>query len=348
MGFIIPIEIIKFSLGLFFLIILSYYDILEGKIPNKILFFMLLVGLIFLYFEREYLFKELFTFFVTFIFSYLLWEFSLLTPGDVKVLSILSFYLPYSTGINPYLSFSFFILATLSIYSLYLIIKKYNRKILKKVLLDYIDYLKKIDYINLFLFLFLVIQISYILGLSTLEILLIVLLLIFVIDSIIKYLNLELKLFLVILNLTIFYYILNFRNPDFLQLISTFVFSFVFFITLRIIFIILFFYLSTTEKKVEELKLGDKLAYLPVKIGNNDFVYPLRYNLLISKLLKNNLLFNYEPSLGLEKRNINKIKRFLKRKGFLKVKVFEEIPFVPFLLFSYIMFYFYYFYTFFF
>ena len=348
MNLIIPVEIIKFSLGLFFLIILAYYDITEGKIPNKILIFMLIIGFVFIYLDKEFLKIILITFLFVFTFSYLLWEFSLLTPGDVKLLSILTFYLPYSFIINPYSFLAAILFLVMFLFSIVTLFKNYNRKILKKALKDYIYYLKNLNYFKLIIFLFFVIQVLNVLNFGTLESLLIIFLIIFITDYITKLLDLELTLFLLILNLILIYYQLNFRSLDLFSLISQLIFSLLFFVTLRTFFVIFFYYLSTKEKKVEDLKIGDKLALLPVKFNKETLIYPLNYNLVIHKSIQENILFNYNPTLGIEKENINKIKRFFKRKGFLKVKVIEELPFVPFLLVSFVLFYLYYFYTYFF
>ncbi|HIQ51295.1 MAG TPA: prepilin peptidase [Nautiliaceae bacterium] len=345
---LLPIEVIKFSLALFFLLLFSYYDVVEGRIPNKILIFMLIFGILFLFFEKEFLKSILITLISVFLFSYLLWEFSLLTPGDVKLLTILTFYLPYSTGINPYSSLAVIMIFVLFVYSFFVIFRRFNKKIIKKSLKEYINYLKKLDYLALLLFLFLIIQIFNILNLSTLQILLVAFLLVFLIDNITKKLEIKGNILLIIMNLVLLYYQYNFRSLDLKSILLQLVFAFLFFITVRTLFIILFFYISTKEKRIEELKIGDKLILLPVKIGKNDFVYPLNYNMLIPKHIKENLLFNYNPNLGLESSNISKIKRFLKRKGLLKVKIIEELPFVPFLLISFLIFYLYYFYTYFF
>jgi len=346
--FLIPISIIKFSVGLFFLIILAYYDIYEGRIPNKLLLIMLLVGLVINFFSLDFWKEILLTILASFIFSYIFWELSFLNAGDVKLLTILPLYLPYNTLINPMESLFFILITLFILYYSYLFIKRLlkDKEFLKIVFKEYFNYLKNINWISLFVILF---SLSVILNFVYYDPLLTLLLVLISFLAFDYFVSEELKphvlLFFFVVSLFVFLKTGLYNDFTFYKQL---LFVFVLIIVIRTLLYISSYFISTKSKKIEELKVGDKLALVPVKINNSYQLHRLiPYNIFSIYFIKKHAIDDYDPSIGLQKDNINKIKKFFKMNHLYKVKVFEEVPFLPFLFLSFILYYCYYFLTYF-
>ncbi|MEO2154862.1 MAG: prepilin peptidase [Nanoarchaeota archaeon] len=345
-----PIYFIKFFFGLFFLIYLSLTDFFYGKISNKLLILMFLIGvLINILFEREHFLTILLTFIFTFIFAYIFWELSFLNSGDVKLLPVISLYLPYQTQINPMVSLAIYSFLVFSLFFVAILIRKLVKKELKlKVVLnEIINYLRRINYLYFLITLFTFSVLLFYLNINIFLSIILIFLVFALIDLLIKNYELDYKTITLIVFIFSLFFAYKFQlifDPLFWKhfLILTFLIVFI-----RVPLYILSYFASIKVKRIEELKINDKLARVPVKVGNSfQLLRLIPYNLFSIYFIKKHAIDDYDPSLGLQKENINKIKRFFKMNHIKKVEIFEEIPFVPIFLFAYLLFYLIYFITF--
>ena len=115
-----------FSITLLFLLFASYYDIKKRIVPNFLVLYLLIIGVIFKIIETIYfsqisiLLNALLSFGITFIVGYILWEFGFFAGGDLKLFSAISFLNPFNIN---FLGFLFSLKTiTIPVFSLTLVI----------------------------------------------------------------------------------------------------------------------------------------------------------------------------------------------------------------------------------
>jgi len=329
---------IKSFFLLFFLILLSFYDIKKGIIPNKILLLMLIIGLILNFIlDFENFLRAIVYSLIFFIISFIFWELALINPGDVKLISLLPLFFVYNTKVEEITVFIFYLTVVFMVYLVFNIFKKIKtKKLKKKELKDSI--IRNFKNYNIFLFFLSVFSLFTIFSFLNLNLWL-SFILIFVFIVFTNQLKVEERkiIYFLVFAISILIFLKNeyYSNIGFFK--NLVIIGLWLFILRYFLFVILFYY-SITYKKVEELKIGDKLAQIPIKVGEKYGLLDLQpFDLFSFYRIKEMAFDNYNPSIGLEKENINKIKKFFKLNNIKKIKVFEEIPFVPFLLVSFIL-----------
>ncbi len=331
------IFLVKSFFLIFFLTLLSFFDVKKGKIPNKILIIMLVVGILLnLIVSRDFFFDVIKTSILFFLFSFVLWELALINAGDVKLLGVIPLYFTYSFSVSfptlflAFLSFVFFF------YTFFMLFFKLIRKQLKikEIFVTFAFSLRSINYFQFFLVVFSLFTFFYFLNFDFFLSFLLLFFVVVLLNNLKEVKSIFYFIFFVISFLLFltngFYKNLNFwKQLIFLSLIILF---------FRHFFFILVYFSSLKYKKIEELRIGDKLAEVPLKIGNSFAIFKITpLDLYFFYKIKESAIDNYDPSLGLEEHNIYKLKKFFKQNHKNKVGVFEEIPFVPFLLLTYLL-----------
>ncbi len=331
------IFLVKSFFLLFFLISFSFYDIKEGRIPNKVLLFMLVIGILLnLTVDKEFFIEIIKNCFLFFIISFILWELALINAGDVKLLALIPLFFVYYTKISQIKLFIFYLISVFSVYLIFSLIYKIKRKKLdlKEVTRIFLNSLTRINLTNFILTIFTLFTIFYVLNLSFWLSFVLIFFVISLIDNI-EYEKSVIYFTFLFIALMLFLNKNLYKNIMFYKQIAFLTFWILFF---RYFLFILIYFSSIKEKKVEELKVNDKLAEVPVKFGNTYGLYKLiPFDLYSFYKIKELAIDDYNPSIGLQKENLSKIKRFFKQNKRKKVKVFEETPFVPFLLIAFIL-----------
>ncbi len=91
------LDLVRISIFTIFGSIISYYDIKEKKIYNKHLLVMFILGLVLFFAGLKFFLIPVFliNFFLSLFFGFLFWKMKIWKPGDAKLFSICSIYLPF-------------------------------------------------------------------------------------------------------------------------------------------------------------------------------------------------------------------------------------------------------------
>lgn len=311
---------------LFLSILIVYEDIKGGKIPNRYLFFLLIISLVKLLFSSIINLRTLlFSVFV----SLFLWLIGFWPSGDAKLFIIYSIFLSSEIAlgifeINVFLPFFLF-------YTPFLFWKVGKKVIINEVKKMFSFYNLYILFSVFFGFLWLVTLITafFNLNIPTLGYFLIVILMIEIIS---RFAPFSLEVFYGILCLIRIFveesiFTLNFWL-DFLKLLGVYI-------------LIVKLPLSVTkninikEKKIEELKVGDVLAE-GIILKNGRYVkesIPLSFTVFFK-----NFIHSVSDD-GLTKKDVRLLKK-LKKEGKIKfktIKVYEPVPFALFLFIGFLL-----------
>ncbi len=126
----------------------------------------------------------------------------------------------------------------------------------------------------------------------------------------------------------------NYVNIDELILLGK---LFLLFVLLRIFLVDINFNINTRKEKVKNLKEGDLLAQVPCMQRGNISLPPLKifalYQYFTNKFFleesMENPIIKYDPSKGLQQKDLNKLKAILAKKGIDEILVFRTIFFAP-------------------
>lgn len=339
---------------------ISYFDIKYKKIPNAInkfsLFFAILLNflLYFLFLKNEYslffwIYSQLTSILINFIFLFLLWLFELISAADIKSSIVLFFLLPPVFYFNYIpLIYHSIILQTAIIVLFFSIIPKIITNKSFKNTKYFLDYLKPKIIATVFLYMYSLSLFSLIFktifkNIPTLSF--INIFFIFFIFLILRMIfkNEITKLMIILAFIRILIDFQKIANLKIIYFLDSLIIPFA-----TLYFFIFLMYLSydsfTKEVKIEELKEGMILAEkIEIKKDKNkiefnktqDFKRTI-FDQFFNKLNKNSFEkeINYSSKKGLTKENIKKIILLKNEKIFNydTIRVFEEIPFAIYLI----------------
>lgn len=350
-----------FSTTTLFLIFASFYDIKKRIIPNYLVFFLFLIGLVTKIIEAivfssiNILLNALLSFIIIFIISFFLWESGFFAGGDLKLFSSLAILNPFNLNFLNFLGLfgtiasptfpitllivSILITAPILILnSLYLFIFKGNHFILW-------DILKSKDtifsFLNSVLVLFFISSFLEVFGLNFP----IIFYLLFSIVLLIIFKKIEkLNNFYVIMG--VFYALLLITSI----IIKKNVFSIISLITIIITIKLIYFFVTiykiistrilSENKKLKNLKEGDVLIYNYYKQGKKiiekkaNFFYYLKN--IINNTYYKNLVVDSRKVRGVSKEDITFLKRTYNNLD-KELVVKKTIPFTPSVLFAYVL-----------
>jgi len=126
----------------------------------------------------------------------------------------------------------------------------------------------------------------------------------------------------------------NYANLDELILLGK---LFLLFVLLRIFLVDINFNINTRTEKIQNLKEGDLLAQIPCMQRGNISLPPLKifalYQYFTNKFFleesMENPIIKYDPSKGLQQKDLDKLKTVLSNKGIDEILVFRTIFFAP-------------------
>jgi len=131
----------------------------------------------------------------------------------------------------------------------------------------------------------------------------------------------------------------NYANIDEIVLMLRLFFIFV---LLRMFLVDINFNINTRKEKVENLKEGDLLAQMPCLQKDQISLPPLKifalYQYFTNKFFLEesieNPIIKYDPSRGIQKKDLDKLKTTLLKKGVKEILVFRTIFFAPIIFLS--------------
>ncbi len=351
------ITILDWMLALIVLIFgirFSYTDLKDNRIYNKDLILFLIVALVVIIIQESFffitfghlyiLFKHLIRGLFGICIGFLFWIIGLWAPADGKLFGVLSFVIPGRFLIVTSNSETLSLLSNiLVIISIAVIIpnltklKKEDYKRIKNVLKPQSIGFSLLGVFGLLWILRMIMSILKINGNIIFTALILTLIM-----SLFKVLfKLKFKTVLIIL----FFARLFFDYPNYLTKIEVLnmIKVFVVYILLRMIIIEGIFNKNTFKKKVDDLKVGDYLAIIPVKEkGKLDFrrvnFFSL-YNYISTALRLEDykIVGDYDNAVGLEPDNIELIKKLFKEKKMNEVPVFKTMPFAPYIVLGFLI-----------
>lgn len=333
---------------------ISYTDFKRNKIYNKDLLLLLIFSLIIICIQDVIFFmnygkifllpKHVLRGILGISIGFLFWIMGLWAPADGKLFGVLSFVIPgrflVITNNSEMLSLLSNILVLISIAIIIPNITKLDKKDLnqiKKILNP-----KSIGFslIGVFGLLWILQWIMSLLRING-NIILTAIILTFIIGFFRVVFKLKFKVLIFLLFFLRLF--LDFPNYLSLQEIFKMLKVFVVYILLRMIILEGIFNKNIAYKKVDELKIGDYLAMVPVKENGKINLKRINFFSLFNYLStalgfeEYEIIGNYDQSIGLESENVEVIKKIFKEKGTTEVPVFKTMPFAPYIVLGFVI-----------
>lgn len=353
-----------FFISLLFLISATIYDVKKRMVPNFLIFYFLLIAVSLKIFESFFLksfsifLNAFFSFLITLVITYILWEIGVFAGGDLKVFLVVSILNPFNLNFLNFLNifgiiskplFSSLTLLITSIlvsapllilYALFLFfLKGYYYLLFSR--------LKKIDLISILSSVFVLFLISSFMQLFAFTIPFLLHLLFFIIFLYV-FRNLEKTSFyfsfgfIAVLYILLFAYALWFRVKVFnLQSLVYIVFSLILFYVLITSYKIITTKILKQKKYIFSLKPGDVLVNNYYKVGNKILEKKISFLDFLKQTFSNkyheNLIVDSRKAGGLSEQDITFLNTSYKHNLKKEVLLKKTLPFTPFVLVAYIL-----------